>query len=126
MGGEAITGSGDTVLSKRAPNDVETGGAAKANTVRDRVDVEHRQRGHYLWRSDCSVCTASALPSSPHFRRLPHDGVLAVDIASLSAHGPYVPVGAAQAPGHTYAQPLRSRAASDIRDPLLRMVAEAK
>ena len=86
----------------------------------------HRQHGHYPWRDDCRVCVEAAVRSEPHRRQMLHAGVLAVDIAALSGTGPYVLVGATQAPGYTYAEPARSRAANDLRAPLLRMVLAAR
>ena len=66
-----------------------------AGAVRGGVAEDHRQYGHYPWRDDCAVCADAALRQAPHRRQLPHAGVLAVDIASLSGAGPHVLVGLA-------------------------------
>ena len=100
--------------------------AGAVGAVRGGVADDHRQYGHYPWRSDCTVCADAALRQAPHHRQLPHAGVLAVDITSLGSAGPHVLVGATQQPGWAYAEPLRSRAAEDLRAPLLRMLADAR
>ena len=98
----------------------------QAHAIRSGISDTHRQVGHYPWRNDCGVCAEAALRSTPHYRRTPHCGVLAVDIVSLSQQGPHVLVRATQAPGRTYAQPLRSRAANDLRSPVLKMILDAR
>ena len=95
------------------------------SAVREGVDVQHRQQGHYPLRNDCSARNQAALRSSPHRRRLPHTGVLAIDIAPISTNGPSVLVGATQQPGWTYAEPIRGRSAECLRAPLLRILAQA-
>ena len=100
--------------------------AAHVGAVRDGVSTRHQQEGHYPWRSDCSVCCDAAMRSTQHRRRLPHAGVLAIDLAALGTGGPRVLVGVTQLPGWTYAEPVRGKAAADLREPVLRMVAEAK
>ena len=72
------------------------------------------------------MCCASSLRSAQHRRRPPHQGVLAVDVAALSGAEPHVLVGATQQPGWTYAEPTQGKAAWQLRDPLLRMVAAAR
>ena len=99
--------------------------AAHATAVRDGVTPCHQQIGHYPWRSDCALCCDAALRHAPHKRRLPHAGVLSVDLAALGTSGPRVLVGATQLPGWAYAEPVRGKASSDLRIPLLRMVREA-
>ena len=101
-------------------------GSHHALAVREGMSDEHRQSGHYPWRDDCGTCAAAALRSAQHRRRPPHQGVLAVDLASVSPQGPHVMVGATQSPGYTYAQPLRSRAARDLRDPLFKIILAAR
>ena len=101
-------------------------GRVLTSAVRGGVDEEHRQHGHYPWRPDCGSCCAAAMRSQQHRRRLPHAGALAVDVAAVEKGGPYVLVGATQVPGWVYAEPLRSKAARDLRAPLLRMLASAR
>ena len=100
--------------------------ATPARAVYEKAADEHRQQGHYPWSAECGICNEAALRSDPHHRRMPHPGVLAVDIASLTVSGPHVLVGATQMPGFTYAEAVRSRAAVDLRAPLLRMILEAR
>ena len=100
--------------------------AAEHGAVREGVAEHHRQQGHYPWSRECGTCTEAAMRSAQHRRMMPHAGVLAVDLVSLSVSGPHVLVGATQQPGWAYAEPVRSRAASCMREPLLRMVIEAK
>ena len=100
--------------------------AAPTKAIVEGTAERHRQIGHFPWRDDCGVCAEAALRSAAHMRCMPHVGVLALDIAMLSASGPFVLVGSTQAPGRTYAEPLRGRAARDLRTPLLRMLAAAR
>ena len=100
--------------------------AAERSAVREGAAERHRQAGHYPWSGECSVCVECALRSKQHRRRMPHAGVLAADLVSLSSAGPHMLVGATQQPGWTYAEPVRSRAAACLRDPLLRMLLDAK
>ena len=100
--------------------------AAGQEAVVEGVAEVHRQQGHYPWRGDCAVCCESSLRSTQHRRRPPHAGVLAVDIAALGGAGPYVLVGATQQPGWVYAEPTHGKAAWQLREPLLRMVAAAR
>ena len=102
-----------------------TNAAALAGVVRGGVAECHQQEGHYPWRGDCAVCCEAALRNAPHLRRLPHAGVLAVDLAALGNSGPRVLVGATQRPGWTYAEPVRGKSADQLRAPLLRMVQDA-
>ena len=66
------------------------------------------------------------LSAHEHRRRMPHSGVLAVDVASLSARGPHVLVGATHCLCHTYAQPLKSRAKGELERALLGMLVHAR
>ena len=100
--------------------------SACSSAVRDGVAASHQQEGHYPWRSDCSVCCDAALRNARHHRRLPHSGVLAIDLVALGTSGPRVLVGTTQLPGWTYAGQARGKAAADLRGPVLRMVNEAK
>ena len=109
-----------------AGDELHAAAAAERGAVRGGVAEQHRQSGHYPWSSACSICVESSLRSEQHRRRMPHAGVLAVDLVSLDATGPIMLVGATQQPGWTYAEPVRSRAAESLREPLLRMVLEAK
>ena len=88
--------------------------------------MQHRQQEHYPWREDCGICAETALRSTPRRRRLPHTGVLAIDIASVGVGGPSVLVGATQQPGWTYAEPVKARSAECLRAPLLRMISSAR
>ena len=99
---------------------------AHAHTVREGVEHEHRQQGHYPWNGECTTCNEVAMRSKQHRRRLPHTGTLSVDVAALSQGGPYVLVGATQAPGYTYAERLPGRSAKCLVGPLLRMLAAAR
>ena len=83
--------------------------ATHAHAVREGAEHEHRQRGHYPWNEECSTCNEAAMRCRQHRRQLPHAGTLAVDIVALSQSGPYVLVGATQAPGYTYAERLSGK-----------------
>ena len=72
---------------------------APLGAVRDGVASSHQQEGHYPWRSECAFCSDAAIRHDQHRRRLPHAGVLAVDLAALGTTGPRVLVGATQMPG---------------------------
>ena len=83
------------------------GPATNVAAVREGVDSQHRQQGHYPFRSDCSTCNEAALRSSPHQRRLPHTGIFATDDAPISTCGPAILAGATQQPSWTYGEPIR-------------------
>ena len=100
--------------------------AGQGGATRDGVAEAHQQQGHYPWSTECATCNEAALRHAQHRRQLPHAGVLAVDLVSLTTSGPHVLVGATQQPGWAYAEPVRTRSAAGLRDPLLRMVLAAK
>ena len=52
-----------------------------AMAVTEGVEDERRQRGHYPWRGDCGARNEAAMRTAKHARRLPHVGVLAMDVA---------------------------------------------
>ena len=99
---------------------------APALAVRDGVTETHRCDGHYPCRSGCDACRRAALRTKQHNRQLPKPGVLAVDIAPLSRSGTYMPAGAPQSPGRTYAQKQRSKAVEGARDAMLLMLTDAR
>ena len=108
------------------PAGTSEGATAHVGAVRDGVAEAHHQAGHYPWRDDCAVCNDAALRHAKHQRRIPHAGVLAVDLAMLGPAGPHVLVGATQLPGWTYAEPVKGKSADSMHAPLLRMIQNAK
>ena len=76
-GGVPLLNSGDM----RGAHGKGTTEQAAAAAAVEGVAERHRQHGDYPWREDCAVCNAVAPRSAQHRRRLPHAGVLAVDVA---------------------------------------------
>ena len=108
------------------PDGAPNRAAAGVGAVRAGVEEQHRQVGHYPWQAECSVCNEAGMRSEQHRRRLPHAGVLAVDILSMGTAGPHMLVGATQLPGWVYAEPVRGKSAADLRAPVLRMLLSAR